>query len=62
MLSLVIRYEKYQVQGTKERLIRCPSSILEKLILLFTPLEKNASRHTYTVSLEDEFEHPKRYR
>jgi hypothetical protein len=58
MLSLVIRYEKYQVQGTKERLIRCPSSILEKLILLFTPLEKNASRHTYTVSLEDEFEHP----
>ena len=58
MMSLVIRYEKYQVQGTKDGLLLCPSSSLEKLILLFTPQEKNPCRHQYTVALEDEFEHP----
>jgi hypothetical protein len=58
MMSLVIRYEKYQVQGTPDRLLLCPSSILERLILLLTPKEKNPKRQQYKVALEDEFEHP----
>jgi hypothetical protein len=52
MMSLVIRCKKYQVQGTKDWILLCPSSILERLLLLLTPQEKNPGRYLYKVALQ----------